>query len=134
MKDIQVVLNNAMRIAAGYKLKDRVPIVDLVHTTNIQPVNHMSAQSKLSLAWLAIKDVEHPLHDVFTNESSCPFASSRSRSRGDLRTTAKTSLGQRNFPEPAIRMWNTTPEALRTSATKSIFKREVRNLVASLPI
>jgi len=134
MKDIQVVLNNAMRIATGWKIKDRVPIVELVRSTNIPTVNHMSAQSKLSLAWHAVKNEKHPLNDVFTNESTCPFVSSRGRSRGDLRTSAKSTLGQRNFPEPSIRLWNKTPETLRAAGSNGIFKSEARNFISSLPL
>ena len=134
MKDIQVALNNAMRISTGHKLKDRVPIAELVRTTNIQPVNHMSAQSKLTLAWHAVKDDKHPLHDVLTTGGGCPAVSSRSHSRGDLRTSAKSSLGQRNFPEPSIRLWNRTPETLRASGTKGILKSEVRKFISSMPL
>ena len=134
MKVIQVVLNNAMRISTGNKLKDRVPIAELFRMTGIPSVNHMSAQNKLSLAWHAVTGARHPLHDVLTTEGSCPVMSSLSHSRRDLQSSVKSSLGQQNFPEPTIRLWNKTPETLRTSGSKGILRSETRKFVTSLPV
>ena len=59
---------------------------------------------------------------------------SRSGSRGDLQNSARTSLGQRNFPEPAIRLWNNCPQAVREARSKYSAKKEIARFTKSLPL
>ena len=50
-KDLQIVLNKAMRLVTGKKLSDRVSINDLCTESGMVSVNRMSAIDKISLTW-----------------------------------------------------------------------------------
>jgi len=130
-KDLQVALNDAMRIATNCRLTDRVSVSDLISRTGIESVNRMSAQSKIMLAWQATKVPDSPLRDLFPEVST--EAALRSKARGDFRTSAKTSLGQRNLPDSAIQIWNQTPPELRRCHKKNTAKFECKKFVSSLP-
>ena len=60
----------------------------------------MSASEKLMLIWQAVHEDGSPLADTIVRVTGCDGVVSRSMARGDLKTVAKTSLGQGNFPEP----------------------------------
>ena len=124
-----------MRVAVNYRVRDRVPIADLVDRTGIQSVNRMSAEDKLRLAWNSVKDIRSPLTDSFL-PPSCEAAgrSSRSIERGDFQPRAKTTLGQKNFPEPAIRLWNASTASVHEATTKYAAKRAIKAFVKTLPL
>jgi hypothetical protein len=41
-KSVQVEINNALRVALGYKMDDRISIKDLHEKTDLQPVSDTS--------------------------------------------------------------------------------------------
>jgi len=130
--DLQKALNRAMRIVANCRLRDRISIPKLVESTGMRTVNQMSAESKISILWRGVNEPGSPLADIQDGEM-LPTAS-RSSSRGDLKLRSRTAVGQRNFPEPAIRLWNRTKPSLRLPAKKSVLKREIREFVNTLPL
>ena len=132
MHDLQIGINNAMRIAVGCRLADKVSVEDLVHRTGIQTVNRMSAQSKLMLAWQGINVPGSPLDEFFPRVQS--HSGSRARQRGDVCASSKTSVGQRNFPETAIRLWNSTPHESRIENKKNSAKSAFKKFVEGLPL
>jgi len=121
-----------MRIVMNCRRSDRVSVEELVKVTGIQSVNRMSAQSKFMLAWQAINVPSSPLRDELLSTWGDPTFNSRSRARGDLCATATTSIGQRNFPDTTIRIWNCTPPALRNAPKKSSAKSGCKRLSPSL--
>ena len=133
--ELQVALNNAMRIAAGKRLADRVPISSLVSPTKITTVNRMAAADKLMLIWQGLNDPNSPLSDVLTEGvDHAPTKSTRARTRGDIRLATKTTLGQRNFPYSSVCLWNKVDPSLRSIQTKSAAKLKIREIVNSLPL
>ena len=131
-RELQVALNNAMRIAAGVRLSDKVRIEDLFQRTGIQSVNRMSAQNKLMLAWQGLKVPGSPLYDFLSGDQN--RSGLRSKERGDICTSSKTSLGQRNFPETAIRLWNQTPQEFRMAEKKNSAKSTCKRFIENLPL
>jgi len=131
-KDLQVMLNKAMRIATGCRLADRVSVSDLTGYTGIQSVNRMSAQSKIMLAWQGVNVPNSSLDVYFGSAQS--HTSSRIKERGDIRAFSRSSFGQRNFPDTAIRLWNSTPQDLRKSEKKQSAKTNCKKHVNSLPL
>ena len=96
-KELQVVLNDTMRIATKTRLMDRIRITDLIDHTGIRSFNRMSAEDKLTLIWQAVREEDSPLSETIERLSNDD--GTRGQGQGDLRTLAKTSQGQRNFPE-----------------------------------
>ena len=131
-KELQLALNKAMRIVASCCVADRVYIAKLVDKTGIKPVNRISVESQLSLLWRAIEDSNSPLAGMARSQTL--NKSSRSSSRGDLQLWSRSSVGQRNFPEKAIRLWNKTAPSLRNSKTKNSARREIREFANLLPL
>ena len=134
-KELQVLLNDAMRIATRTRLMDRVRITDLMERTGIRSFNRMSAEDKLTLIWQAVREENSPLSETIERLSNNDgMTTSRSRTRGDLRTMAKTSLGQRNFPEPGVRLWNQAGQDIRDATNKRSAKKAIKALTNGLPL
>ena len=136
LNDIQVVINKAMRIATGTKLSDRVSIRDLCESTNTLSLNQMSAFDKLSMVWKSINDPNSPLHDMFSVSTGCDKRVSRSQAKGDVRQSAKTTIGQANLPYNAIKLWNKCDAKIRLTSRncRSVPKTIIKKFVKSLPI
>jgi len=106
-RKLQIALNDAMRISLGKKRRDRMHIAELIEETGLKSFNRMVAEDQLRLIWQSVNIEASPLaHVAKRKEIDAGGRTSRSGSRGDLQNSARTSLGQRNFPEPAIRLWN----------------------------
>ena len=129
------ISNEAMRVATRSRRRDRVPITELIQRTGIQSVNRMSAEDKLRLAWQATHHPKSPLNSAICrpskNKSEIIL---RSSTRGDLQAEARTILGQRNFPEPAIRIWNTATANIREATSSYSAKSAIRKFVSALPL
>jgi len=134
LKDLQVILNHAMRIATKTRLSDRIRIEDLLDRTGFQSINRMSATDKLMLVWQAVNQDGSPLADTVIRVSQGDRDSSRSMTRGDLRTIAKTTLGQENFPEPGIRLWNYADREIRKESIKRKARKNVKSFVKRFPL
>jgi len=134
LKDLQVILNHAMRIATKTRLSDRIRIEDLLDRTGFQSINRMSATDKLMLVWQAVNQDGSPLADTVIRVSQGDRDSSRSMTRGDLRTIAKTTLGQENFPEPGIRLWNYADREIREESIKRKARKNVKSFVKRFPL
>ena len=132
-KDLQIALNHAMRTATKTHLKDHIRIEDLLLQIGFQSFNRMSATDKLMLIWQAVHEDGSPLADTVMQVSGSGTVS-RAMARGDLRTTAKTTLGQNNFPEPGIRLWNNANKDIREGKIKHRARRNVKISVNSLPL
>ena len=135
-KDLQVALNKAMRIVAGKKLSDRVSIRDLCEKTRMTSVNHMSALDKISLTWNSLKNPSSPLNTVFNPApSNIEERVSRAKTRGDMRPSAKTTIGQRNLPHSVSALWNACDATIKSTALlNKIPKGAIRTFVKTLPI
>jgi len=133
VKDLQVSLNQAMRIATRTRIKDRVRIADLCRRTKIKSVNHMSSESKLRMVWCALNNENSALRDIFTSDECRPSASSRSRARGDFKLTASSTLSQKNVPNTAMRLWNVTDTRLRTCQKNYSAKRIISEITSTFP-
>ena len=132
--DLQIALNKAMRIALKVRVVDRVPIRELCKRTGAQTLNQMCAEDQLRLIWSTLQDPQAPLRSLFDTESSHVEKVLRSKSRGDIRQSARTSMGQRNVPSTTIGLWNKCPASLKSQTKKSATKREIRNFSITLPM
>ena len=133
-KDLQIALNEGMRVAVGVRKRDRVRIADLTKQTGIQSVNRMAAEASLSLIWRSINVESSPLTAVIPRVVNMTGRSSRSETRGDLQSVAVTSLGRRNFPEPAVGLWNSAASTVKAAASKRSAKTAIKNFVNNLPL
>jgi len=134
-KDLQLALNKTMRIVTKSRRQDHIRISDLINRTGIQSFNRMSAGDKLMLIWQTANEENSPLAKTIERMTiDRANMTSRARSRGDLRTTAKTRLGQENFPEPGIRLWNMTGHNIREAITKRVAKNEIKTFCDNLPL
>ena len=132
--DLQVALNNAMRIATGNRLSDRVSVSNLSLETNIPTLNRMAAGEKLILVWQSLHDPKSPLRDVLNSVEELGSKTTRARTRGDIQPMAKTSLGHRNFPHSVVCLWNKVDPSLRNIETKCAAKRKIREIINALPL
>jgi len=133
-KDLQVALNQAMRIATKTRIKDHVRVSDLCERTKIKSVNHMTAQAGLKMVWGALNNEDSALRGILQSDDFQPSASSRSKARGDFRLVAGSTLAQRNVPNTMMKLGNNAGTNLKTCQMKSIARREIAKIVAALPI
>ena len=95
----------------------------------------MSAAEKLLLIWQAVNDQSSPLSNTIpANKLPDNGMSSHAKSRGDLQLTSNSNLGQRNFPNPGIKLWNQTELSLRSKITKHAAKQAIKTFVNTLPL
>ena len=123
-----------MRVAAGKRLADRVSVVKLSAMTQIETVNRMAAEALLMTVWQGLHDPNSPLSNEFMVVGEAEGKTTRARIRGDLKTSAKTTMGQRNFPHTAIQLWNhESNKSLRETSTKYAAKKKIKHLASLLP-
>jgi len=131
MDDLQVILNNTMRLLLNKKIADKVRIEELCQKTTIMPINRMAAEEHIRIIRSATHDEKSPLQDLF----NLPIhRSTRAATRGDISTSARTSLATRNVPHTAIRTWNSTDVLLRNTINAKNAKTLTRSFVESLPL
>ena len=123
------------RIVAGKKLSDRVSIKDLCEKTRMSSVNQMNALEKISLTWKALRGPSSSLSDVLKTQPINDARTSRAQSRGDLRPSAKTTIGQRNVPHSLVALWNAYNATVEpTVRPDKVPKRAIRTFVNTLPV
>mgnify|MGYP006877618566 CR=1 FL=1 len=133
-QELQVALNNAMRIASGVRLSDRVSIERLSNVTKIKTLNHMAAEDMMMLVWKGLNDPSSPLSGVFSTGAEVTSKMTRAKTRGDLRSEAMTNLTQRNFPHTCIELWNNVDVSIRDCKTKFVAKQKIREISGLLPL
>ena len=131
---VQVALNNTMRLVSGNKLIDKVPVRMLSDETGIRSLNQMYAQDNLLLAWQNIRDPDAPISAAFGSICGHPTMPSRSKTRGNVRESARSTLARRNLPHTAIELWNKIDiTTLRSAMNRQSAKRIAKKLVGDLP-
>ena len=132
--DMQIVINKALRIAAGKTLADRISNKELYDSLNVLSMNQYSAVDKVSLAWMSLKDPTLPTNEFFNIPTGIQERASRSQVNGDLRQSAVTTVGQSNLPFTAIKVWNKCDGQIRSTvqthrkAPKSVIKKFAKSL------
>ena len=132
-KNLQIALNNAMRVASGRRRSERVPISELCRVTGIQSVNRMSAEEKLRLVWQTLNNDNSPLKDVF-QKSARTNMKSRAAAREDLVSDARSELSRRNVAHQAVVLWNHADPSLRWTSAKLSAKQKMRSTADKLPL
>jgi hypothetical protein len=99
-KSVQVEINNALRVALGYKMDDRISIKDLHEKTNSLTYNQLVIQATQRLTEAILKGDCSGLMDFYSTEE--PIRTTRSSERGDLPTT----IPMPGFRHQSSRLWN----------------------------
>jgi len=131
MHDLQVVLNNMMRLILNKRVADKIRIEELCERTGITSVNRMVAEEHARIVWQAKNNPQSPLSELFQVVMG---GATRASARGDLCSTARTSLGIRNVPHTAITTWNSTGDSLRAANSSQSFKLLTRTFVETIPL
>ena len=132
MTDLQTALNKALRIVINVKKMDRISNKELYERTGTLSVNQMCGEDQLRLIWNSLSNQDSPLIQIFNSDCGPSTMLSRSKARGDLRTTSKTSTGQRNLPHSAITIWNKFANQIKTSDVKQVAKKSIRRCALAL--
>ena len=89
----------------------------------------------MNLIWQAVNLDNCPLTEKVCRQSKdMSGRASRASTRGDLPMEARTTLGQSNFPETAIRLWNISSKEVCEATTKGKAKAAIRQFASSLPL
>jgi retron-type reverse transcriptase len=99
-KSVQVEINNALRVALGYRMEDRISINDLHDKTGSLSYNQLVIQSTQKLTEAILKGDCSGLMDFYSTEE--PIRTTRSSERGDLPTT----ISKTGFRHQSSRLWN----------------------------
>ena len=127
--DLQVILNDTMRIITGNRRRDHVKISDMLTSTGMLSVNQMAAYSILMDTWKARAFKVPYLSDLLRE----------TQPRGDrvLRSDSANLL-QASVAEPfttcAQRLWNSSSVVFRMTNLLSVAKAEARKTAMLLPI
>ena len=131
MNDLQVILNDAMRLLQKKRLVDKMKIEDLCRKTGIPSINHMAAEEQIRIVWGAKTRPNSPLSELFECVS---VGQTRASTRGDLVTSARSSLATQNLPHTAITTWNKTDESLRSAKKPKEAKTLIKKFIDHLPL
>lgn len=137
MQQVQVVLNNLMRMLCGTKRKDKVKIAELMEHTKIPSANHLCTDGMLAELYRAekfgfnLKQVISPItkpHEIELRSKKMPTLPPYPESRGGIDLHAGVKLWNEILGRHNIKI--TLSNHLNTNAAKQEFER----MVSLLPI
>ena len=119
-----------LRLLNGSRLMDKTSTEELLSNLSMLSVNQLNAQIKITEAWKASKDEDHPIkfkkvaNDCYTRASV----------NGDLVESGKSDLMKATFISDASKAWNRTPDNIKICNTLWSAKKAIRAFVKELPI
>jgi hypothetical protein len=119
MANIQIKQNNVMRVLAGKRKIDRVPISQLLEQARMTSVNRMTVETILMEMWRLLNG---DMADEITTVRSRSTVETRSRTEGKLDVERPAS----NFRHFGAKLWNSAPEEVRNAKTKLSAKRAIK--------
>ena len=131
---LQVALNDVMRVICGVKLRDQVPIRELLQRTGLLSFNQMAAQAALLLVWKIKNGHCESLAHLVDVVSSNSARISRAQAGGDLVVPIRSTLTKDSFRYQGAKLWNSAPMAVKGSKSKDAAKKTIREFVNNLPI
>ena len=124
MQKLQRIVNQAIRMALNIKLKDRVPIKDLLQKINISSVNQLAAEEKLKIIWQAMWIEDHPIKTLLFPRIN----NSNRESRRDDQLFLEENKGGRVIQE-CSKLWNQLPEEIRFETSYKSAKEKLTKFI-----
>ena len=128
-RDLQIILNDTMRMITGNKRRDHVKISDMLTSTGMLSLNQMAAYSIMMDTWKARTFKVPHLSDLLKEAPP--------RGNKILRSDTANHL-QPSVVEPfttcAQRLWNSSSNSFKTTNLLSVAKIEAKKPAMLLPI
>ena len=114
-------------------MKDKISTKSLLSRAKMLSVNQLNAQIKITEAWKAMNEPNHPLkiRKITNDNVNC---TTRAVTKGDVIECGKTELVQSTFLSDASKAWNNCTHEIKTSVTLWSAKKAIRKFVETLPI
>jgi hypothetical protein len=128
MNDLQVSLNNTMRVALGVKLSDKVRVSELCAKSGIDSVNHLAARSTLQeVCRCKFGNIPSVSQKIVTSSNRM----TRSIAVGNINLCNNTSTRRNVFLSQGAQLWNIFPPCDRPvqSDTKSQTRKKIDKFI-----
>ena len=131
-KNIQIILNQMMRLLCGVTLKDKVSIKELLVRTGLLSYNQLTAQSILTTSWKIQNGMAPALLELFPRTIKHEGVVTKSQTRGDIQINM--GMDKQTFAYQAAKIWNISTSEIRTAKTLVGAKKLIKCFVKTLPI
>ena len=119
-----------MRVIAGKRRRDRVPITELRSETKMPSANQLAIQAVLNEAW----KIQHGLSDSIKDLMS-PIEErniiTRAAAQGHVRVPAG-KCSTTSFSHQAAKLWNDAPANIRDEVKHSSAKKRIREFTTKM--
>ncbi len=125
-----------MRMIMGVRKSDRMPIEELLKTTNFMSVNQMTAQHTLGEMFNIVHHVTIPsIHSSIMRDPASIVHQTRSTTRAEVSVPLIRKEKMKGFSSQGPKLWNMLPMDVRAKEKKETFKKAIKCWVKkSLPI
>jgi len=125
MRQLEVLINDTMRVIEGKKRRDGVSIAALREATKIPSINQMTIQAILMEAWKIQRLESSPIADLMSPVENRDIET-RSISEGHVRVPYGGKISRSSFSHQAALLWNGAPQFIRECEDKNTAKNKIK--------
>ena len=132
MHQLEVVVNDTMRLIEGKKRKDRISIESLREKTKLPSANQLTIQAILMEAWKIKHGHAEAIADLMTDLRERDIIT-RAIAQGHVEVPVggKNTLG--SFSHQSAKLWNDLPTDIKHEEVKNRARNKIRNYALSFP-
>ena len=130
---LQLIQNKLARALNNVKLSDHCTTKSLVANLDMQSVNQLNAQIKITEIWKAVNKDNYP---ITVNKYSLGKDErlSRSKMSEKLVVTGHSDLVQSTFKSDTLNLWNNCPDSITKCTSLYSAKKAIKCFTKCLPI
>ena len=132
MKALQVTQNRMLRLLNGTKLKDKINTKSMLEKFGLPSVNQLAAKIKIIEVWKIINKEGYPL-SLDPYNQNLQTRELRPQHNRVFREDCRLQKSKFSFHIDASRLWNATPESIRTATNLAAAKKATNTFSRSLP-
>ena len=133
MKALQITQNRMLRLLNGSRIKDKISIKYMLDKFGLLSVNQLAAKIKIIEVWKIINIEGHPLSLDLYNQN-LQSRELRTQHNRVFRDDCRLRKSETSFHVDAARLWNATPEGIRTAINLEAAKKAADMYCRSLPV
>ena len=133
LQALQLVQNKLVRALNNAKLSDHRSTKSLLAKLDMQSVNQLNAQIKISEIWKAINKANYPI-EVEKYILKTDERLSRSKTSEKLLLSGHSDLMKSCFKNDALKLWNNCPDSITKCTSLYSAKKAIKSYTKSLPI
>lgn len=137
LNKIQIAQNKALRLMECCKIKDKVPVANMLEKFNMLSVNQTAASIKILEAWKSENISDYPIkliknNGIHKNEENSNRL--RENSTRKWKQDCSSKKARSTFVFDTAKLWNATPINIKNCKSIGTVKKEIKLYCKKLPI